>query len=67
MLFQFDNGPSTRMESKIMFDDFKCNGEEYGLIFRYYSGDADPSVFEIITEGCKYGELVRKLSAKNFK
>ncbi|XP_054259250.1 uncharacterized protein LOC128983994 [Macrosteles quadrilineatus] len=58
-------GPSTGMESSVIVEGFKRSEEDYGLIYKYYIGDGDSSVFARIQEGCQYGRFVQKIECAN--
>jgi hypothetical protein len=46
-------GPSTGMEGDIIVEGFKRSEEDYGLIYKFYIGDGDSSVFPHIQERCR--------------
>lgn len=58
-------GPSTGMESSVIVEGFRRSEEDYGLIYKYYIGDGDSSVYAKIQEGCTYGRYVQKIECAN--
>lgn len=59
------NGPSTGMESSVIVESFCRSEEDYGLIYKYYIGDGDSSVYARIQESCHYGRYVQKIECAN--
>lgn len=58
-------GPSTGMESNVIVEAFRQSEKEYGLVYKYYIGDGDSSVFARIQEKCRYGRFVTKVECAN--
>lgn len=53
------------MEQEIIVDGFKKRIEQHGLMYKYYIGDGDSSVYTRIIEKVPYGRAVIKLECAN--
>lgn len=59
------NGPSTGMEQDIIVEGFRQSVNQHGLIYKYYVGDGDSSVYARIVERVSYGRDVVKMECAN--
>lgn len=53
------------MESNVIVEGFRRSEEDHGLMYKFYIGDGDSSVFARIQERCQYGRFVQKIECAN--
>lgn len=65
LCFRNYKGSSTGMEQDIIVEGFRQSLEQHGLMYKYYIGDGDSSVYSRIIEKVSYGRDVVKLECAN--
>ncbi|KAL5237597.1 hypothetical protein ACI65C_005007 [Semiaphis heraclei] len=65
LCFRNYDGSSTGMEQDIIVEGFRQSLEQHGLMYKYYIGDGDSSVYARIVEKVSYGRDVIKLECAN--